>query len=131
MENRTNTVWLSRKAQYLGTIPAYSARQRSAAFRQTAFMRRFTFRFKTCSISFYETQEGFKQVKTKTGEENKLSAPLLKAEDLRGYSLCESVSRCQSPAASAADVQTLQAGYIIHRALPLYTTGLKGGDGTR
>lgn len=50
MENRTNTVWLLRKAQYLWTIPAYSGGYPCTAFLQTAFMCHFTFkvRFKTC-----------------------------------------------------------------------------------
>lgn len=50
MKNRTSTVWLLRKAQYLWTIPTYSA----IASLQILFLCHFTFqvRFKTHQITF-------------------------------------------------------------------------------
>ena len=49
-------------------------------------------------------------------------------KDTHGVSQCPAV---RAVLASTADVQMLDGGYIIHRALPLQNTGLKGGNGAR
>lgn len=72
------------------------------------------------------------QNKKRRGEQ--LTATLFKAPIERIWKDTHCMSQCPAVRAllvSNADVQMLYGGYIIHRALPLKHTSLKGGDGTR